>query len=110
MSRRVTQRRSGRRRFTAEFRAEAVALLESQRALGVPLSKIAAQLDVGPDLLRTWAKALGSALAVVRAPANESDAAELARLRREVALLRQERDFLKKAAAYFAQGTPRESP
>ena len=90
MSRRVTQRRTGRRRFTAEFRAEAVALLESQRALGVPLAKIAAQLDVGPDLLRTWAKALGSTLAVVRAPANETEAAELARLRREVALLRQE--------------------
>jgi transposase len=110
MSRRVTQRRTGRRRFTSEFRAEAVGYLEAQRALGVPLAKIAQQLDVGPDLLRTWAKALRSSAAVIRRPAGETEATELARLRREVALLRQERDFLKKAAAYFAQGTPRESP
>jgi len=38
--------------------------------------------------------------------ASPSEAAELRRLRREVEILRQERDFLKKATAYFANPSP----
>jgi transposase len=95
----VTMRK--RRSFTPEFRHEAVRLaLESDR----PLSEIARELGIRPDQLRHWKQEITRAAG---APASgEPPEQELRRLRREVAVLRQERDFLKKAAAFFAQGSP----
>ena len=51
-----------------------------------------------PERLREWRRQLAPDLP----PAPRSESEELARLRREVATLRQEREFLGKAAAYFA--------
>ena len=86
-----------RRAFTPEFRAEAVRLaLESER----PLSEIARELGVRPDQLRHWKQQLTRAAG---GPPPSGETPEQERLRREVAVLRQERDFLKKAAAFFAQ-------
>lgn len=91
-----------RRSFTPEFRHEAVRLaLESDR----PLSEIARELGIRPDQLRHW-KQDATRAAGSPAPSGESPEQELRRLRREVAVLRQERDFLKKAAAFFARGSP----
>jgi transposase len=91
-----------RRSFTPEFRHEAVRLaLESDR----PLSEIARELGIRPDQLRHW-KQDATRAAGHPAPSGESPEQELRRLRREVAVLRQERDFLKKAAAFFAKGSP----
>jgi transposase len=99
-----------RRRFTAEFQAEAVKLMNERLAQGVTLAQIARDLDLNPDHLRTWAKILGAwpydkdHSNVV--PASSSPAElekEVRRLRNEVEMLRQERDFLKKAAAFFAK-------
>lgn len=88
-----------RRSFTPEFRHEAVRLaLESDR----PLSEIARELGIRPDQLRHW-KQDATRAAGRPAPSGESPEQELRRLRREVAVLRQERDFLKKAAAFFAK-------
>jgi transposase len=88
-----------RRAFTPEFRAEAVRLaLASER----PLSEIARELGVRPDQLRHWKQQLTRA-AGGPPPSGETPEQELRRLRRELAVLRQERDFLKKAAAFFAQ-------
>lgn len=88
-----------RRAFTPEFRAEAVRLaLESER----PLSEIARELGVRPDQLRHWKQQLTRA-AGGPPPSGETPEQELRRLRRELAVLRQQRDFLKKAAAFFAQ-------
>jgi transposase len=98
-----------RRVFSAEFKMEAVRLMRERQKLGVSLSQIGRELDVGPDLLRRWAEQLeeraGRAPRDVfpgngRLPEAEE---ELRRLRREVAVLRQERDFLKHAAAFFAK-------
>jgi transposase len=87
-----------RRSFTPEFRQEAVRLaLASDR----PLSEIARELQIRPDQLRHWKQQL-TRTAGDPAPSEESPEQELRRLRREVAVLRQERDFLKKAAAFFA--------
>ena len=87
-----------RRSFTPEFRAEAVRLaLESDR----PLAEIARELQVRPDQLRHWKQQVTRA-AGAPAPSGETPAQELRRLRREVQVLRQEREFLKKAAAFFA--------
>jgi transposase len=88
-----------RRSFSPEFRQEAVRLaLESDR----PLSEVARELKIRPDQLRHWKQQLTRA-AGVSPPSGETPEQELRRLRREVEVLRQERDFLKKAAAFFAK-------
>ena len=88
-----------RRSFSPEFRQEAVRLaLASDR----PLSEIARELKIRPDQLRHWKQQLTRA-AGEPPPSGETPDQELRRLRREVEVLRQERDFLKKAAAFFAR-------
>ena len=89
-----------RRRFTAEFKAEAVRLLEES---GRPLQTVAKELGLHPNQLRTWRNehlAAGSAEALAR---QKAEAAELARLRREVKRREQENEILKRAAAFFAR-------
>ena len=89
-----------RRRFTGEFKAEAVRLLEES---GRPLQAIAEELGVHANQLRMWRNehlAAGSAEALAR---QKVEAAELARLRREVKRLEQENEILKRAAAFFAR-------
>lgn len=93
-----------RRTFSAEFKAEAVQLMRARRAQGVSLTQIGRDLDVRPNLLWAWARESDGH----REPhepneRGESLAAEVRRLRREVAILRQEREFAKKAAAFFAK-------
>ena len=97
--------RRARRTFSAEFKREAVRLLAERRAAGISLEQIARELDLGPDLLRRWAQRPtgGGGAEAPRQLPGESEAEELRRLRREVAVLRQEREFLKKATAFFAQ-------
>ncbi len=89
-----------RRRFTGEFKTEAVRLLEES---GRPLQAVAEELGVHPNQLRTWRNehlAAGSAEALAR---QKTEAAELARLRREVKRLEQENEILRRAAAFFAR-------
>lgn len=98
-----------KRTFSAEFRAEAVALMRRRRAEGVPLSVIGRELGIGPALLWEWARKLdGRGTGPVAEPApgrlaGETIEEENRRLRRENAILRQEREFAKKAAAFFAK-------
>jgi transposase-like protein len=87
-----------RRSFSPEFRQEAVRLA---RASDRPLSEIAHELKIRPDQLRHWKQQLTRS-AGTPPPSGETPEQELRRLRRDVAVLRQERDFLKKAAAFFA--------
>jgi transposase len=87
-----------RKRYTAEFKAQAVALV----GLGKPVSAVAEELEIGTYLLYSWLRQnpqpgqLGSA--GLRAPGEQPAADELPRLRRENANLRLENDILKKAA------------
>ena len=92
-----------RRDFTAEFKREAVRLMNEKRAAGVKLAQIARELDVPGDLLRNWARQLGQWDVAGAREAEKSPEQELQRLRRENEVLRQERDFLKKATAFFAK-------
>lgn len=85
-----------RRRFDEQFKREAVRFLEET---GRPLAEVAAELKVAEQSLWRWRKQYGTGATEALSP---SDAAELRRLRRENEILRQERDFLKKATAYFA--------
>ena len=89
-----------RRRFTSEFKTEAVRLLEES---GRPLQAIAEELGVHANQLRTWRNehlAAGSAEALAR---QKAEAAELARLRRENKRLERENEVLRRAAAFFAR-------
>jgi transposase len=89
-----------RRRYTDDFKAQAVALAES-----IGPAKAARQLDMSVKTLANWltasrsGKPLGSN---VRQPVGELEA-ELARLRAENATLKMEREILKKATAFFAK-------
>lgn len=89
-----------RRSFSREFKAEAVRLITEG---GRPLSHVARELDVRPELLRAWRKRLEEDGVI--SPVRQSEEDELRRLRRENSTLRMERDFLKKAAAFFAKGS-----
>ena len=99
----------GRRTFSAEFKAEAVQLMRRRRALGVSLAQIGRELNVRPTLLWEWAQRLdgkGTAGGTGRSDdgaVEETLEEEVRRLRREVVVLRQEREFAKKAAAFFAK-------
>jgi transposase len=89
-----------RRRFTAEYKAEAVKRLEES---GEALQQVADELGVHANQLRGWRNerlAAGSAEALAR---QRAEAAELVRLRREVKRLEQENEILKRAAAFFAR-------
>jgi transposase len=95
-----------RRQYTSEFKLEAVRLVKES---GKSLSQVARELGVRADLLRKWKRQVEDGAGQSEHdffPGNgklASQEEELRRLRREVATLRQERDFLKKAAAYFAK-------
>lgn len=92
-----------RRRFSPEFKQEAVRLLQEQRRLGGSIAKVGRELGVGPELLRRWERELhGPVPQREWSPLQQ----ELKELRRELEITRQERDFLKKAAAYFAKEKP----
>lgn len=96
-----------RRAFGPEFKVEAVRLMRERRALGVSVAQIGRDLGVRPDMLRRWAREVEGRSGKtgrdgVRGIGPEAEA-ELRRLQRENTVLRQERDFLKKAAAFFAK-------
>ena len=90
-----------RRRFSQEFKLEAVKLVKER---GVSASQAARDLGVHQNVLRKWVKELAVQRQPVMLGADGMPVqAELARLRKENAKLRMERDILKKAAAYFAK-------
>ncbi len=90
--------------YTREFKLEAVRLL---RKGDKPASQVAMALGVRRTLLYRWrdeCAARGEAVfsgTPGRKPS--AQASEVARLKRELAAMREERDILKKAAAYFAK-------
>lgn len=90
-----------RRRFGQEFQLEAVKLVKGR---GVAVAQAARDLWVHENVLRKWVKRLpAEAQGGLAGTGPLAAQAELARLRKENAKLRMERDILKKAAAYFAK-------
>ena len=91
-----------RRKFTREFKIEAVKLIQER---GVTVVQAARDLGVHGTVLRRWVQesAADAAQAFPGQGQMKPEQAELARLRREVLKLKAERDILKKAAAYFAK-------
>lgn len=90
-----------RRSFTPEFRAEAVRIA---RTPGKSIGQVASELDLTETSLRAWVKqAEVDEHPAPGGPLTTEERAELTRLRRELRVVEQERDFLKKTAAYFAK-------
>ena len=88
---------------TAEFRSEAVRLVEES---GQSLRQVARDLGLSVESLRRWVQRAKTDAGAGSAGALTTDErAELRRLRREVRTLQLEREILKKAAAFFAKET-----
>ncbi len=91
----------GRRPYPPEFRGEAV---ELYRRSGKSLQVIAGELGVAVESLRSWNKQHavdGGEREGLTSPERE----ELRELRRKLLRVEQERDLLKRAAAFFARET-----
>ncbi len=90
------------RRYSPEFRAEAVKMIQEQ---GLSHDEAAKRLSMPRGTLGKWMlEAKGTAVPVAPGARSSADlAAENAKLRKELAEARLERDILKKATAYFAR-------
>ncbi len=98
--------RRARRHFTAEQKAQAVRLVKETGSL----SQVARDLDLTRSALKGWvSQAEVDAGQGPEGALTTEEKAELRRLRREVKTLRMERDFLKKAAVFFAADDDRTS-
>lgn len=89
-----------RRTFSPEFKARAVELVKTT---GKSVGQVAKDLDLTETALREWVRRVDGVLERAAPGVPGSDKVELARLREENRILRMERDFLKKAAAFFAK-------
>ena len=85
--------------YDPEFRARAVELV---RTRGLSRAQVARDLGINVETLRLWVKQVDID-AGQRDGLTTDEKAELARLRRENRILREEREILKKAAAFFAR-------
>lgn len=93
-------------KYTEEFRRDAVDLVRSSQR---PINQVARELGMSHETLRNWVRAAERRTGAAAAVSGEGGLsvadkdAEIARLRRENAELRQEKEILRKAAAYFAK-------
>lgn len=92
-----------RQRFTDEFRAETVALV---RTSGKPIAEVCRDLGIGQSTLYRWL-VQAEIDAGQRDGLSTAERNELARLRRELRVVQEERDILAKAIAFFSKETTR---
>jgi transposase len=91
-----------RRRFSVEYKREAVAMLESP---GVSVSQIAEELGIGANVLGRWRRELRREPAQAFSGHGRPREEELGHLRRELVRVTKERDFLREAATFFASAS-----
>jgi transposase len=93
--------RRKRQQYAREFKAEAIRqATTSDRSIAA----VARDLGIKPALLSQWVRHVNGRTAVPGGTeVTASEAEELRRLRRENAVLREEREILKKATAFFAK-------
>ncbi len=90
-------------RYTKEFREEAVKLVTEEK---LSLPEAGRRLSLAPSTIGNWVKAAKAGkledIGKTYRPLTEVEI-ELARTKKELAIVKMERDILKKAAAYFAK-------
>jgi transposase len=97
--------RGGRaRRYTAEFRRDAVALL---RASGKPIAVVAKELGITDTTLGSWSRQEGRSVESDDIKQERADREEAARLRKQVRDLEEEIEILKRFTAYWVKDSRR---
>ena len=97
------ERNNTRRQFSKEFKAETIGLIRNSSKT---VAQICRDLDLSESAVRRWL-AQAEIDAGQREGLTTAERQELGQLRKEVRVLREERDILKKAAAFFARETTR---
>ncbi len=92
---------SSNRQYTDEFRAEAVKQVIDR---GFSVVDVATRIGIPKHTLYEWVHKARKAAPSTGGVADKADAAEVRRLKAELKRVTEERDILKKAAAYFARG------
>jgi len=92
----------GRRKYSDEFKEEAVKLAQQEN---VPVSQTAKELGVNAEMLRRWVRDFGTRPDGSR-PMTPEEHSENIRLRRELRRVTEERDILKKAMGIFTKELP----
>lgn len=87
----------GKANFSDDFKRDAVRQITER---GYPVAEVSQRLGVSQHSLYEWKKKFGTSNAK-----SSDEAEEIRRLKRELARVTEERDILKKAAAYFARDT-----
>lgn len=93
---------SKRRKFSAEFKRGAV---EQASKLGVSCAQVARELGIRDNLLTRWKREIEHQGKVTFGGPGTPRDEELAHLKRELARVKKERDFLREAATFFAKGS-----
>src|SRR5688572_32333968 len=94
-----TRKRRPRRRFDEDFKAQAVRLVLDE---GKSVGSVARDLDLTETALRQWVERARADRTHGKTGLTTAEREELARLRKENRILREEREILRKAAAFFA--------
>src|SRR4029453_4045770 len=94
-----TRKRRPRRQFDDDFKAQAVRLVLDE---GKSVGSVARELDLPETALRTWVRRARADRTNGKTGLTTTEREELARLRKENRILREEREILKKAATFFA--------
>jgi len=89
-----------RRKYSDEYKREAVAMTRLPRAT---LQQVSADLGINPNMLGRWRKAIEQHGEQAFPGQGHARDEEMMQLKRELARVRKERDFLKEAAAFFAK-------
>lgn len=89
------------KRYTNEFKTEAVKQVTER---GYPVAEVAQRLGVSSHSLYAWLREAGVSQQARNAQQEADLLKENQRLRAELRRVEEERDILKKAAAYFARG------
>ncbi len=96
------RKRRPRRTFSKEFKERAIGLVLSDKDR--PIKEIARDLDLGDSVLHGWLRrSKVDRGAAPPGPLTTDERLELARLRREIRILKEEKEILRKAAAFFAK-------
>jgi len=89
-----------RRKYSAEFKREAIALTLQP---GVTCRQIALEIGINPNLLYRWRQEAEAVSGKAFSGSGSPRDVEVSRLKRELARVKKERDFLREAATFFAK-------